>query len=98
MNLQLDVSARAAAIFTSAAQQRGVDQAWLFESMVESCLSTTATINDNTEAAFAGKSAADAMKAIGFVHGGPADLAERSEEYLALSGFGETGNQRKLEQ
>ena len=97
MNLQFDVSPRAAAIFTSAAQQRGVDQASLFESMVETCLSTIATKSDDARAPLADKSVADAMKAIGFVHGGPADLAERSEAYLALSGFGETGKQRKLE-
>ena len=42
---------------------------------------------------FGGKSAADLVREIGFVDGGPPDLA-RNPKYM--EGFGETKNRRKL--
>lgn len=50
---------------------------------------------DNEEgSAYGGKTAADVVREIGFVHGGPSDLSTNPKH---MEGFGEERNARKIE-
>jgi hypothetical protein len=53
-------------------------------------------LNDNGSGHFGGKSLYEVMTEIGFSEGGPVDLAENAEDYLAKSDFGVTKNLREI--
>jgi hypothetical protein len=83
MSLHLNVSPQAEALFTTAAQRRGIEPARLFEEMVADYLSQPEA-SEETNGSLYERS----EDVIGIVEGLPTDMSQNPGKYM--KGFGET--------
>jgi len=86
MSLHLGVSPQAEARFNAEAQQKGMEPAMLFETMVALLLPLNHEAEQNL-GDFGGRSVADMILEIGTVKGGPLDLSTNPRY---MEGFGQT--------
>jgi hypothetical protein len=94
MSLQLDISPQIEARLLDIANREGMEPSALVEKMVEEYQPRPVV---NSENEYGGKTAGELYgHLLGTVSGGPADLSERDEEYLTITGFGETKNRREI--
>jgi hypothetical protein len=88
MSLQIDISPQVEAQLFDFAKREGIDPSLLIEKMVREYQPPPVSTGQNE---LGGKTVGELYgHLLGTVSFEPSDLAERAEEYLAMSGFGET--------
>ena len=94
MSLHLDVSPQVEAQLFDYARREGIDLSTLIEKMVREYRPHSASAEDDE---LGGKTLGEVYgHLLGTASFEPSDLAARDEEYLTMSGFGETVNRRDV--